>query len=130
MTQMNMQTILIIEDNPDNARIAMRALRPYGYRLLHAPDGESALVMAAEEKPDLILLDLGLPDLEGQTLAALLRGLPGLADVPLVAVTAWPLDTAVHMARAYGCDGIISKPISPREFPSQIAAYLNREDRQ
>jgi two-component system cell cycle response regulator DivK len=125
-----MKTILIIEDNVDSARIAMRALKPCGYRLLHAPDGEHGLVMAVDEKPDLILLDLGLPDLEGQTLAALIRGMPGLAHVPLVAVTAWPPDTAAQMARAYGCDGYISKPISPREFPSQIAAYLSREDRQ
>jgi two-component system cell cycle response regulator DivK len=125
-----MKTILIIEDNADNARIAMRALKPYGYRLLHAPDGERGLVMAANERPDLILLDLGLPDLEGQTLAALLRGTAGLAHVPLVAVTAWPLDTAAQMARAYGCDGCISKPISPREFPSQIAAYLSHEERK
>ncbi len=123
-----MKTILIIEDNPDNARIALRALKPHGYRLLHAPDGETGLAMAIEEKPDLILLDLGLPDLEGQTLAALLRGIPALAHVPLIAVTAWPPDTAVQMARAYGCDGTISKPISPRDFPSQIAAYLNRQE--
>lgn len=119
------KTILIIEDNLDNARIVLRALKPYGYRLLHAPDGETGLVMAIEEKPDLILLDLGLPDLEGQTLAALLRGMPDMAHVPLIAVTAWPPDTAAQMARAYGCDGYISKPISPRDFPSQIAAYLN-----
>lgn len=125
-----MKTILIVEDNPDNARIALRALKPYGYRLLHAPDGESGLLMAVDEKPDLILLDLGLPDLEGQTLAALIRGLPGLANVPLVAVTAWPPDTAAQMAQAYGCDGYISKPISPRKFPAQIAAYLNPEERQ
>ncbi len=124
------KTILIIEDNPDSARLALRALKPYGYRLLYAPDGESGLAMAAKEKPDLILLDLGLPDLEGQTLAALLRGIPGLAHVPLIAVTAWPPDTAVRMAKAYGCDGCISKPISPREFPSQIAAYLNAEERK
>ncbi|MCX7680698.1 MAG: response regulator [Anaerolineae bacterium] len=124
------KTILIIEDNLDNARIILRALQPYGYRLLHAPDGETGLVMAAEEKPDLILLDLGLPDLEGQTLAALLRRIPELAHVPLIAVTAWPPDTAAQMAKAYGCDGTISKPISPREFPAQIAAYLKPKGRE
>ncbi|MBN1978902.1 MAG: response regulator [Anaerolineae bacterium] len=118
-----MKTILLIEDNADNAKIAMRALKPHGYRLLHATDGESGLTMAMEEKPDLILLDLGLPDLEGQTLAALIRGSPEIGRVPLVAVTAWPPDTAAQMAKAYGCDGYISKPISPRQFPFQIAAY-------
>jgi two-component system cell cycle response regulator DivK len=123
-----MKTILLIEDNVDNARIAMRALKPHGYRLLHASDGKSGLLMAMEEKPDLILLDLGLPDVEGQTLAALIKGSPETGRVPLVAVTAWPPDTAAQMARAYGCDGYISKPISPREFPSQIAAYLEHRE--
>jgi two-component system cell cycle response regulator DivK len=121
-----MKTILLIEDNVDNAKIAMRSLEPHGYRLLHAPDGESGLVMAMEKKPDLILLDLGLPDVEGQTLAALIKS-SEIGRVPLVAVTAWPPDTAAQMATAYGCDGYISKPISPRRFPSQVAAYLTEE---
>lgn len=120
-----MKTILLIEDYADSARLVLRTLEPHGYRLLHAVDGESGLLMAMEEHPDLILLDLGLPDVEGQTLAALLKGLPDLAQVPLIAVTAWPPDTAEQMAKAYGCDGYISKPISPREFPLQIANYLD-----
>ncbi len=119
-----MKTILLIEDNADSARLVIRVLKPHGYRMLHAFDGESGLQMAVEEKPDLILVDLGLPDLDGQTVVALIRGMPDLGRVPLVAVTAWPPDTAEQMIKAYGCDGYISKPISPRTFPSQIAAYL------
>jgi two-component system cell cycle response regulator DivK len=122
------KTILLIEDNVDNAKIAMRSLEPHGYRLLHASDGESGLLMAMEENPDLILLDLGLPDVEGQTLAALIKGSAEIGRVPLVAVTAWPPDTAAKMAKAYGCDGYISKPISPRQFPSQVAVYLTEGD--
>ncbi len=120
-----MNTILLIEDNADSARLVMRVLKPHGYRLLHAFDGESGLRMAIEEKPDLILVDLGLPDLDGQTVVALIRSMPDLARVPLVAVTAWPPDTAEQMIQAYGCDGYISKPINPRTFPSQIAVYLD-----
>jgi two-component system cell cycle response regulator DivK len=123
----SMTTILIVEDNDDNARLMVRTLEPHGYRLLRAADGESGLQMAVDEAPDLILLDLGLPDLEGQTLAALIKGMSQLAQVPLVAVTAWPPDTARQMAEAYGCDGYISKPISPQAFPSQIAPYLTQE---
>jgi two-component system, cell cycle response regulator DivK len=120
----DMKTILLMEDDPYEARLVVRVMEREGYRVCLAPDGESGLQMAMEEKPDLIILDLGLPDLDGQTVAALLRGMPHLAQVPVVAVTAWPPDTARQMAQAYGCDGYISKPISPREFPSQIAAYF------
>lgn len=123
-------TILVIEDDRYSARLVRRALEPYPYRLLHAADGETGLELARQERPDLILLDLGLPDVEGQTLVGLLRQAPGLAQVPLIAVTAWPPDTAKPMAEAYGCDGYISKPISPRTFHAQIANYLVAKDPQ
>lgn len=122
-----MKTILVMEDNAQQARLMKRLLEHSGYRILVAPDGQSGLQLALDEKPDLILLDLGLPDLDGQTVVGLLRGLPDLADVPIVAVTAWPRDTAAQMAKAYGCDGYFSKPISAREFPTQLAAYFNPE---
>jgi two-component system cell cycle response regulator DivK len=116
-----------MEDNAQQARLMKRLLEHSGYRILVAPDGQSGLQLALDEKPDLILLDLGLPDLDGQTVVGLLRGLPDLADVPIVAVTAWPQDTAAQMAKAYGCDGYFSKPISAREFPAQLAAYFEPE---
>lgn len=124
-----MKTILLLEDDPYEARLVRRVLEQHGYRLLHAADGESGLKLAIEEQPDLILLDLGLPDIDGQTVAALLKAMPHLAHTPLVAVTAWPPDTAREMAKAYGCSGYISKPISPHNFPTQIAAYLQSETR-
>jgi two-component system, cell cycle response regulator DivK len=78
-----------------------------------------------EEIPDLILVDLGLPDIDGQTLVALIKRAPELKNIPVVAVTAWPEDTARAMAEAYGCSGFISKPINVRTFPDQIAQILN-----
>ncbi len=119
-----MKTILLLEDDPYEARLVARVLERAGYHILHASDGESGLQMAMATKPDLILLDLGLPDLDGQTVAALLKAMPHLARTPVVAVTAWPPSTAREMAKAYGCRGYISKPISPKAFPSQIATYL------
>jgi two-component system cell cycle response regulator DivK len=119
-----MTKILLIEDNDSSARLVRRALERHDYQLLHAGDGSTGLNMARNEHPDLILLDLGLPDLEGQTLAAMIKGIPELLEIPLVALTAWPAYTAERMARAYGCDDYISKPISPKAFPSQIADYL------
>jgi two-component system cell cycle response regulator DivK len=78
--------------------------------------------------PDLILLDMGLPDLDGQTVAGLIKGSTLLADIPLVAVTAWPQDVAADMAKAYGCDGYLSKPISARQFADQVTRFLKPGD--
>ncbi len=119
-----MRTVLLLEDNDYDARLIGRVLEHHGYRVCRAPDGESGLQMALDEKPDLILLDLGLPDLDGQTVAALLKVMPNMSSVPVVAVTAWPPDTAAQMAKAYGCDGYISKPIRLKEFPDVVASYL------
>ena len=119
-----MKTILQIEDNRANRILVERVLEPYNYRLIQAEDGESGVSMALEEKPDLILVDMGLPDVDGQTVVALLRQIPEMKGVPIVAITAWPEDTAVEMAKRYGCDGCIIKPINVKTFPDQIAAYL------
>ncbi len=119
-----MKTILQIEDNLANKLLIERVLEPHPYRLLHAADGETGVSLALEEKPDLILMDMGLPDIDGQTIVTLLKQIPDLQNVPIVAVTAWPADTAEQMARRYGCDGCITKPIDIRQFPAQIAAFL------
>jgi two-component system cell cycle response regulator DivK len=104
-----------------------RVLEARKHQVIHASEGETGLKMAVEEVPDLILVDLGLPDIDGQTLVTFIRRVPELANIPIVAVTAWPEDTAREMAEAYGCDGFISKPINTRAFPDQIAAYLKND---
>ena len=121
-----MKTILQIEDNRANRILVGRVLEPYDYRLIQAEDGESGVSMALEEKPDLILVDMGLPDVDGQTVVTLLRQIPEMKGVPIVAITAWPEDTAVEMAKRYGCDGCIIKPINVKTFPDQVAAYLDK----
>jgi len=102
-------------------------LEVHGHRVLVAPDGETGLQMAADETPDLILIDLGLPDIDGQTLVALIKRVPALKNTPMVAVTAWPEDTAREMASAYGCDGYISKPINTRTFSDEIGQFLTTQ---
>lgn len=119
-----MKTILIMEDDPYHARLMRRLLEREGYSIVHADCGERGLQLALEIEPDLILLDLGLPDLDGQTVAGLLKGSTLLAAIPLVAVTAWPQETASQMAAAYGCEGYISKPISARDFVAEVATYF------
>lgn len=120
-----MKTILQIEDNYANRRLVERILEREGYRSLYAADGQSGIELALQELPDLILLDMGLPDMDGQTLVSILRESSGLENVPIVALTAWPEEIANEMAARYGCDGCITKPIDINEFPNQIAAYFN-----
>jgi CheY-like chemotaxis protein len=117
-------TVLLIEDNPNNARLMTRVLERDQYKVLHAEDGETGLMMALSMNPDIILLDLGLPDVDGQTIAAFLKQTPDLPQIPLVIVTAWPAETAREMVTAYGCQGFIAKPIDTREFAQQVGAYL------
>ncbi len=120
-----MTKILLIEDLPDNAELVRRALSATGYELIHAADAETGLQMALAHRPDLILLDLGLPDYDGQTLAGWLREEPTLNATPIIALTAWPEETARLMVESYGFDGYICKPITKtRVFVAQINSYL------
>ena len=119
-----MKTILVFEDDPIQARLMQRILEHAGYQVVSALNGEQGLQKALAVVPDLILLDMGLPDIDGQTVAGLIKGSSLLSNVPLVAVTAWPQDVAEEMARAYGCDGYFSKPIKAREFAGQVAKYF------
>ncbi len=121
------KTVLMIEDNPNNAMLVKRILEAQTEEInvAHAWTGESGLQMAIEQHPDLVLLDLGLPDIDGQTIAAFIRRIPDLENVPMIAVTAWPQETAQEMVRAYGCDDYIGKPIDPRKFIKMVLAYLS-----
>jgi two-component system cell cycle response regulator DivK len=118
--------IVVIEDNPLNARLAARLLQNAGHEVMVAEDGEMGLTTISGVEPDLILVDLGLPDMDGQTVVALLRQQPSLNRVPIIAFTAWPQETAYQMAQAYGCDGVITKPIDTRAFAGQIGTILEK----
>jgi two-component system cell cycle response regulator DivK len=119
------KNVLMIEDNPNNAMLVKRILEARSIQVAHAWDGESGLQMVMEQHPDLILLDLGLPDLDGQTVASFIRRIPELENTPMIAVTAWPEETAREMVEAYGCDDFISKPIDSKAFAAKVMAYLD-----
>jgi two-component system cell cycle response regulator DivK len=120
-----MTKILLIEDILDTVELVRKALAPRGYEVIHAPDAETGLQQALGHHPDLILLDLGLPDYDGQTLAGWLRAEASLDETPIIAFTAWPQETARKMVESYGCDGYISKPILRiKEFANQVASFL------
>jgi two-component system cell cycle response regulator DivK len=119
-----MPKILLIEDIADNASLVKRVLGSQGYDVSWAQTAEEGLDKAEQHPPDLILLDLGLPDIDGQTLVGYLRMIPGLEQVPIIVVTAWPEETARMMVQAYGCNGYISKPIDVRSFIQMVDSYF------
>ncbi|MEP6985037.1 MAG: response regulator [Chloroflexota bacterium] len=120
-----MSNIVIIEDHPDNARLAEKLLKHAGHTITIAEDGETGLEVVLELLPDMVLIDLGLPDVDGQTIAAIIRRSPKMKNAKIVAFTAWPEDRALQMAQAYGCDGVINKPIDTRNFSAQVNKFLN-----
>ena len=119
-----MKTILQIEDDHANRVLTERVLERANYRLIHAVDGESGIQKAIEERPDLVLIDIGLPDFDGHTVLTMLKQIPELRHCRFVALTAWPEDMAKQMCDRYGYDGCITKPITVSRFPAQIAAFL------
>lgn len=123
-----MALIVVIEDNEQNARMADKLLRNAGFKVMIATDGEMGLTTVFENHPDLVLIDLGLPDIDGQTVIGLLRQEASLNQMPIIAFTAWNPDTAQAMAEAYGCDGVIVKPIDTRAFAQQVRAFLSEPE--
>jgi two-component system cell cycle response regulator DivK len=116
-------TILYIEDNPDNMMLVERAIESLGYRFLWAATGAQGMELALSQRPNLILLDINLPDTDGYTLAMRLRasGQAHLLTVPIIAVTANALKGDADKALAAGCNGYLPKPISTRELRRLVA---------
>jgi len=116
--------ILIVEDNQDNRELVIKVLRNKGFELAEAADGEEAIERAVSEKPDLILLDISLPKLDGYEVARRLKSMEEFREVPIVAFTAHAMKGDREKVIAEGFDGYISKPINVREFPDQLKLYL------
>jgi CheY-like chemotaxis protein len=118
------QTILIVEDSKLNQRLLEAILRPHGYRLLIAEDGEAGVKLAREERPDLILMDVLLPGIDGYEATRQLRADSEIGQIVIVALTASSAGDQQEQALAAGCDGYIPKPIDTRAFPEQISRFL------
>jgi two-component system cell cycle response regulator DivK len=123
---MNDKRILYIEDNPENRLLVKRVLEAEGYRVFEAVDGQSGLEAAAETDPDLILLDISLPEMDGYTLAERFQDMPELTDVPVLAVTANVMKGDRERSLAAGCNGYIPKPIDIDRLPGQIERALQK----
>jgi CheY-like chemotaxis protein len=121
--------ILVVDDNPTNLKLAMCVLELEGHRVDQATDAEQALAFLGDVVPDLILMDISLPGMDGLTLTRKLKEQDRFRSVPIVALTAFAMKGDEERARDAGCDGYIAKPIDTRAFPAQVAAYLRGVDR-
>jgi CheY-like chemotaxis protein len=117
--------ILYVEDNPMNRLLVHRVLTNAGYTLLEAEDGLSGIQIAQEELPDLILMDIMIPGMDGFQVTTKLKSLPELANTPIVALTAKTMDGDRDRALVAGCDGYIPKPIDVDRLPHQVAEFLS-----
>ena len=122
---MTPRRILVVEDNPLNLKLVRDVLQYAGYDVIEAQSGEEGVRAAQADPPDLVLMDLQLPGIDGtETLRRLREGSLG-RDVPVVAVTAFAMAEDRERASLAGCDGYVEKPISVRELPGQIEAFLD-----
>ncbi|HKH28940.1 MAG TPA: response regulator, partial [Sphingomicrobium sp.] len=116
--------ILVIEDQEDNRRILRDLLSSVGYELIEAENGEDGVAAAAAARPDLILMDIQLPLLDGYEATRRIKAQPALSAIPIIAVTSYALSGDEDKARAAGCEGYVTKPFSPRELLAKIREYL------
>jgi two-component system, cell cycle response regulator DivK len=117
--------IVYIEDNPQNLRLIKRMLSNTGYEVFEAQTGKDGLALIEQERPDLILLDINLPDIEGTEVAMAVKADPALRHIPVIALTA----NAMHGDREHfmkmGCEGYIAKPVSRTELNQTIELFVN-----
>jgi two-component system cell cycle response regulator DivK len=117
--------VLLVEDTEDNRQLIRDLMASVGHELLEAEDGESGVAMAARHRPDLILMDIQLPILDGYEAARRIKADPALRHIPIIAVTSYALSGDEAKAREAGCDGYVAKPFSPRQLLSKIAEFLD-----
>ena len=118
--------ILYIEDNHENRLLVRRILEAEGYSMIEATDGPTGLEVAAQMQPDLILLDINLPEIDGYDLARRFRNTPGLQQVPILAITANVMKGDRERTLNSGCNGYIQKPIDVDRLPQQVRTALQK----
>ena len=123
MASSSPELVLVVDDDERNRRLAGDVLRLAGLRTLEAATGAEALSLASAELPDLVLLDLQLPDLDGVAVARELRSDARTAEIPVVALSALRLDGREAWLREAGFDGFLAKPIDVAEFPQAVRGY-------
>src|SRR5438270_13776940 len=116
--------ILVVEDQEDNRQILRDLLSNAGYDMIEAEDGQQAIVAANEHRPDLILMDIQLPMVDGYEATRQIKANPALKAIPIIVVTSYALSGDEDKARAAGCDAYVAKPYSPRALLAKIREYI------
>ncbi len=116
--------ILVVEDTEDNRQILRDLLTDSGFELIEAVDGESGVALATSQHPDLILMDMQLPLIDGYEATRRIKSDPAMRTTPIIAVTSYALSGDEARARAAGCDGYIAKPFSPRQLLAKVRELL------
>ena len=116
--------ILVIEDTEDNRTIIRDLLTSAGYEMIEAVTGEEGVAMAAEHKPDLILMDIQLPVIDGYEATRRIKAIPELKGTPVIAVTSYALAGDEQKTRDAGCDGYVAKPFSPRQLLAKVREFV------
>ena len=116
--------ILYVEDNPQNMRLVRKMLKGAGHEMIEAPDGICGLEMAQQQLPDLILMDINLPDIDGIEVTQRIKANPELASIPVIALTANAMVGDREAFLEAGCDGYLAKPVSRRELTNAVAYFL------
>ncbi len=124
------ERIVLVEDNVMNRRLAQFLLKSQGYTVYEATNGKEALELVKAHLPDLVLMDLQLPELDGFTTTRMLKQDATTKDIPVVALTAYAMKGDAERALEAGCDGYIAKPIDKKEFLEMVASYLERQERK
>ncbi|MEE9531507.1 MAG: response regulator [Syntrophobacteria bacterium] len=124
------ERILLVEDNVMNRRLAQFLLKSEGYIVYEAANGHEALELVKAHVPDLILMDLQLPELDGFTTTRILKQDATTRDIPVVALTAYAMKGDAERASEAGCDGYITKPIDKKDFLERVASYLRRREQK
>ena len=121
---MQNKMVLVVEDNPLNMKLIRSLLQLCDFDMLEAPDAESGIELAKKIKPDLILMDIQLPGMDGLSATQLIKNDPSLNKVPIVAITSYAMHGDEQKAKSAGCSGYIAKPIDTRSFLDTINEYM------
>lgn len=121
---MENKTILVVEDNELNMKLVRSLLQLENYQIIEADNAEKGIQLARDHHPDLILMDIQLPGMDGLKATEVISNDANLKDIPIVALTSYAMEGDKEKALAAGCVGYISKPIETRSFPEAIAKYL------